>query len=86
MHEPYHDYPVAVSKRGENTWFELSIFFKRFELLITGGIVASQKLTPFLGPNIPLENMTSHKTKTSKDIFVSSSKIAFVTRERTLRN
>ncbi|CEJ03960.1 hypothetical protein RMCBS344292_17932 [Rhizopus microsporus] len=41
IHEPYHDAPSTfIKEKNEkgNTWFELSIYYKRYEILVTGGI------------------------------------------------
>lgn len=91
-HEPYHESPVAIIKNKNEKgkeWFELSIFYKRYELLITGGIVGentSSQLTPFLGPSVSFKKMTSSNQKATEKIIVLETGPAFDVRERKLRN
>ncbi|KAI9364580.1 hypothetical protein BD770DRAFT_378448 [Pilaira anomala] len=56
-------YPVNLVAKIKNktekgkSWFELSIFWGRFEMLLTGGICGSKMsndVVPFLGSNVPL--------------------------------
>lgn len=88
---PYPDTPVALvhtkSEKGR-IWKELSIYWGRYELLITGGLYGTKNgidgINAFLGPSLPktsptfdLGNMTIMKS-------IISSKIK--QRERRLRN
>ncbi|CEP15054.1 hypothetical protein [Parasitella parasitica] len=73
-------YPVnPVAKRKNKTekgksWFELSIFWGRFEMLLTGGICGnkmSNDLVPFLGLNVPLEELVDGESLISDNIYVN---------------
>ena len=72
-----------------NTWFELFIYYKRYEMLVTGGIIVektSNQLNPFLGPSVPFTNTKSSSQKTTTNILVNDIDIVFTLRERNLRN
>lgn len=90
--DPYHDLPFAVIKdknEKDNTWFELSIYYKRNEMLVTGDIIGekrSNQLNPFLGPGIPFTNMASNSQRTTNHILVRDLNVAFTLRERNLRS
>ncbi|KAI9478323.1 MAG: hypothetical protein EXX96DRAFT_457789, partial [Benjaminiella poitrasii] len=91
LYELYHDIPVAVIKEKNerrNTWFELSVFYKRYEMLVTGGIiskVSSKQLNSFLGASIPFPDVISSNKKTTT-VFVAQNKSGFFVQERNLRN
>lgn len=73
-------YPVnLVAKKKNktekgNSWFELSIFWGRFEMLLTGGICGSKMsndVVPFLGSHVPLNELVDGDSFTSENIYVN---------------
>ncbi|KAG2229482.1 hypothetical protein INT48_004684 [Thamnidium elegans] len=60
------------TERGKS-WFELSLFWGRFELLLTGGLTGSRKtsdITPFLGPNVPFKELFDSDSLISDHIYI----------------
>lgn len=86
----YYKQPTAVvisKNEKKNRWFEMSIFYKRFEMLITGGVLCTNNITvPFLGPTVPFNDKLSIIGLTSKNICIRSDSPSFVLRERNLRD
>ncbi|KAG1148672.1 hypothetical protein G6F37_004276 [Rhizopus arrhizus] len=73
-------YPVNLVAKIKNktekgkSWFELSIFWGRFEMLLTGGICGSKMsndVVPFLGSNVPLKELVEGDSFTSENIYVN---------------
>lgn len=73
-------YPVNLVAKIKNktekgkSWFELSIFWGRFEMLLTGGICGSKlsnDVVPFLGSNVPLKELVDGDSFTSENIYVN---------------
>jgi hypothetical protein len=61
------------TEKGKS-WFEVSIFWGRFEMLLTGGISGSKMsndVVPFLGPSIPLKELVDGDSFTSENIYVN---------------
>ncbi|RCI04568.1 hypothetical protein CU098_012995, partial [Rhizopus stolonifer] len=92
LNDPYYDMPVGVirdkNEKGK-AWFEVSVFYKRYEILITGGMLGemgSNQLNPFLGPSVPFSNLTSKKRRSTTNIIIPYKKQDSLLRERNLRN
>ncbi|KAI9363065.1 hypothetical protein BD770DRAFT_418203 [Pilaira anomala] len=73
-------YPVNLVAKIKNktekgkSWFELSIFWGKFEMLLTGGICGSKMsndVVPFLGSNVPLKELVDGDSFTSENIYVN---------------
>ncbi|KAG0769223.1 hypothetical protein G6F62_005472 [Rhizopus arrhizus] len=73
-------YPVNLVAKIKNktekgkSWFELSIFWGRFEMLLTGGICGSKlsnDVVPFLGSNVPLKELVDGDSFTSENMYVN---------------
>lgn len=80
---------IKDKNEKRNTWFGLSIFYKRYELLITGCIVGgptAQQLNPFLGSGVSFTSMISNSQRTTTTIIVRQNKTTFLARERNLKS
>ncbi|KAF7730268.1 hypothetical protein EC973_002511 [Apophysomyces ossiformis] len=90
----YYDSPVATVKpkneRGRS-WYEVSIFWKRFELLVTAGLTGAKNdssIVSFIGPNVPLVQLIGMSSNSTDRIHVvdSSKGVAAYFQERSLRD
>lgn len=69
----WHQEKKNKTEKG-NSWFELSIFWGRFEMLLTGGICGSKMsndVVPFLESNVPLNELVDGDSFTSENIYVN---------------
>ncbi|ORE05369.1 hypothetical protein BCV72DRAFT_229932 [Rhizopus microsporus var. microsporus] len=73
-------YPSSLVAKVKNKtekgkpWFELSIVWGKFEMLLTGGICGnklSNDVVPFLGLNMPLKELVDGDSFTSENIYVN---------------
>ncbi|CEG82954.1 hypothetical protein RMATCC62417_16942 [Rhizopus microsporus] len=88
----YYETPTATiktkSEKG-NTWYELSVFWKRFEFLVTGGVTGSNEssnIIQFLGPSISFIEMLSLNSNSTTKMLQAETEVAFVVQERNLRD
>ncbi|CAO3654373.1 unnamed protein product [Cunninghamella echinulata] len=88
---PYPQTPIAnINKKTDRgkVWKELSIFWGRYELLVTGGLYGSKSgvdgVNAFLGSTLP--NITSSFNMDKMTILTSIKVPEVVQRERRLRN
>lgn len=73
-------YPSSLVAKMKNktekgkSWFEISIFWGRFEMLLTGGICGSKisnDAVSLLGPNVPLKELVDGDSLASENIYIN---------------
>lgn len=61
------------TERGK-TWFESSLFWGRFEILLTGGLTSGKNtsdIAPVLGPKVPFKELFDNDSFISEHIYMN---------------